>query len=80
MLLPTDEQWLATIEGAPHLEHRFWMPAGATEGQARMRAWEIWAHARAACSTLERPVAAQGLTVKPLAVAMAVLPELEMAA
>lgn len=79
-LLPTDEQWIATIDGAPHLERKFWMPAGATEGQARMRAWHIWTHARAPYSTPEQPMARMGLRVERLMLAMVELPEMERAA
>lgn len=66
-LLPTDEQWRATIDGAPHLECEFWLPAGCTEGQARMQAWHIWTPARAAYSTVAQPVAAFGLRVELVA-------------
>lgn len=61
-LLPTDECWTASIEGTD-LSLDFWMPCGASEGEAAMRAWTIWSHARGAGSTVERPYAAYGLKV-----------------
>jgi hypothetical protein len=79
-LLPTDEQWLATIEGVPHLECNFWMPAGATEGQARYRAVEIWSHARGAGWTFARPEASYGLRIQKVAAAFVEAPEMRAAA
>lgn len=66
-LHPTDEQWRATIAGAPHLSCEFWLPAGCDEDQARMRAWEIWSLARASGSTAEQPMARLGLQVERVA-------------
>lgn len=78
-LLSTDEQWRASIEGTD-LSLDFWMPAGATEGQARYRAWTIWSHARANGSNdPERPIARTGLTVRKVAAAFVALPALEQA-
>lgn len=68
-LLPTDEQWLATIEGAPHLECKFWMPAGSNEAQARYRAALIWIHARSPAWTADRPEASRWLRLRKLALA-----------
>ncbi len=79
MLLPTDELWTASITGTD-LSIDFAMPAGSTEGAARMRAWSIWTHARANGSNdPAAPVAAFGLTVSLVATAMVELPELQVA-
>lgn len=80
--LPTDEQWRATIDGAPHLERLFWMPAGCDVDQARYRAVQIWSQASAYGSTPDFPVARIGLRLKKVAVVMAVpdLPALSVAA
>lgn len=76
MLLPTDELWTASITGTD-LSTTFAMPAGSTEGAARMRAWHIWSHARANGSNdPAAPVAAFGLTVVRVAVAMVAQSEL----
>lgn len=76
-LLTAQDQWLATIEGAPHLEYSFWMPAGSTEGQARMTAWTYWSHARSYNSTPDRPVASQFLRIAKVASAMREVPTLD---
>ena len=76
LLLPTEEQWRATIEGVPHLVCEFWLPAGYNEAQARFRAVEIWSHARSSAWTVQRPEASAWLRIKKVATAMVVAPEL----
>lgn len=79
-LHPTDEQWRATINGAPHASREFWLPAGCNEDQARMRAWEIWSLARAPGSTADQPMARLGLQVERVSPAMVNIAELGRAA
>lgn len=77
---PTDEQWRASIDGAPHLSCKFWLPVGCTEDQARMRAWQIWSVARAPHSTADAPMARRGLRLERVAATFAEIAELGMAA
>lgn len=77
---PTDEQWRASIDGAPHLSCKFWLPVGCTEDQARMRAWQIWSPARAPGSTAAQPMARLGLQVERVSLAMVNIAEMESAA
>lgn len=79
-LLPTDELWTASIAGTDH-STSFYMPMGATEGQARMRAWRVWSMARGGTSNdPAQAVAAQGLTVGRVAAVFAEVGELSAAA
>lgn len=80
-LHPHTDLWRATIEGAPHLVCDFWLPAGCNDDQARMRAWEIWSHARAAGSNdRSRPVASPYLRIEKLTSTFVALAELSEAA
>lgn len=79
-LIPHTDTWLATIEGAPHLEQRFDMPAGASIGQACLHIWTIWSHARANGSNDPlNPVASQFLRLTKVASAFVEVGELDAA-
>lgn len=80
-LLPTQDLWRATIEGAPHLVKDFAMPAGSTVGQACMHIWTYWSHARANGSNdPAAPVASRFLRLEKIAEAFVELTELDVAA
>ncbi len=78
-LIPTQDLWRATIEGRPDLVKDFAMPAGATEGQARMHIWTYWRHARLN-DDRANPQVTRWLRLEKVAAAMVEVPVLERAA